>query len=78
MIEMRGVDELHFAFACGHLPVGDDPNVGSDAGVVEKLLGKRDQSFEQIVFQNVPADFTFAAAGIAGEERRAVHDDRDA
>ena len=60
------------------LAVGDHPDVGRDAGVVEELLRQRDQRFEQIVLQDVAADLALAAAGVAGEQRRAVHDDRDA
>jgi len=67
LIEMRSVDQLHFALARRRFAVGDDPDVGSDAGIVEKLLRERDQGFEQIVLQNKPADLAFAAAGIAGE-----------
>ena len=76
--ERRGVDELNLAAARRRLAVGHNPHVGGDAGVVEELLGERDERFEQIVFQNEAADLALAAPRVAREERRAVHDDRDA
>ena len=57
------------------LAVGQHPDVGGDAGVVEELLRQGDDGFQPVVLQNPAADFALAAAGIAGEERRAVHDD---
>jgi len=62
--EGRGVDKLDLAFSAGPLAVGDHPDVGGDAGVVEELLGQGDQRFQQIVFQDVAADLAFATAGI--------------
>src|SRR5690606_17147330 len=55
-----------------------DPHIGRDAGVVEELLGQRDQRLQQVVLQNESPDLALAAAGVASEERRAVHDDGDA
>jgi hypothetical protein len=72
------VHELHLALARPRLAVGHHPHVGGDAGVVEELLGQRDQRFEQIVLQDIPANLALAAAGVSGEERRAVHDDGEA
>ena len=60
------------------LVLAKHPDVGADAGVVKKLLRQRDQGFEVIVLQDPAADLAFAGAGVAGEERRAVHDDADA
>ena len=36
----------------GGLAVGDHPDVGGDAGVVEQLLGQRDHRLQQVVFQD--------------------------
>ena len=76
--ERGGVDELHPAPSLGRLPVADQPYVGGDAGVVEELFGERDQRLQEIVLQDEAADLALAAPRVAGEERRAVHDDRDA
>ena len=75
--ERRGVDELDLAAPLGPLPVREHPDVGGDPRVVEELLGQRDERLEQVVLQDPAADLALAAAGIAGEERRAVHDDGD-
>ncbi len=60
------------------LAVGEHPDVGGDAGVVEQLLGQRDDGLQPVVFQYPAPDFAFATARVAGEEGRAVHDDGDA
>ncbi len=76
--ELAGIDELHLALAGLFLPVGEHPEVGGDAGVVEELLGQRDDGFQPVVLDDPAADFALAAAGVAGEERRAVEDDGEA
>ena len=53
------------------LAVGDDPDAGADAGVVEHLLGQSDDRFEPVVLQNPAADLALAGSGAAGEQRRA-------
>ena len=75
--ERRGVDELDAAAPPGPLAVGEHPHVGGDAGVVEELLGQGDERLEQVVLEDPAADLALAAARVAGEERRAVHDDGD-
>ena len=75
--ERGGVDELHPAAPRGPLPVREHPDVGGDAGVVEELLGQGDERLEQVVLENPAANLALAAARVAGEERRAVHDDGD-
>ena len=40
--ELAGVDELDLALARLFLPVGENPDVSGDAGVVEELVGQRD------------------------------------
>ena len=75
--EAGGVDQLHVAFARFWLAVGEYPDVGADAGVVEHVGGQADDGFDQIVLQHVAADFTFAAACATGEQRRAVQHDAE-
>jgi hypothetical protein len=75
--EVRRVDELHLAPARRRLAVREHPHVGRDAGVVEKLLRQRHQRVEPVIFEDPPADFALAAAGVPGEQRRAVHHDGD-
>jgi hypothetical protein len=60
------------------LPVGDDPEVGGDAGVVEELVGQGDDGFEPVVLDDPAADLGLAGAGRAGEQRRAVEHDGQA
>ena len=60
------------------LAIRQEPNIGCDAGVVEELFRQGNQSLQQVVLENVPADLALAAAGVAREKRRAVHDDGDA
>ena len=76
--EVDAVDELHLAFALGGLFVREHPHIGCNARVVEHVGGQCDDGFEQIAFQNMAADFGFARACTAGEERRAIEDDADA
>ena len=63
---------------CVGLAVGEDPDVGGDAGVVEHVGGQADDGLHQIVLQHVAADFALAAARAAGEQRRAVEHDAEA
>ena len=76
--KLRGVDELHDALAVVGLAVGEHPDVGGDAGVVEHVGGQRDDGLDQVVLQHVAADLGLAGAGAAGEQRRAVEHDADA
>ena len=48
--------------------VGDDPDIGGDAGVEEHVGGQGDNGLHQIALQQVTADLALAAAGPAGEE----------
>ena len=72
------VDELHLALAVRGLPVGQHPDVGGDAGVVEEVERQRDDGFEPVVLDEPAADVALALARVAGEERRAVVDLGDA
>ena len=51
------VDELHLGLAVRFLAVGQHPDVGADAGVVEQLVGQGDHGFEPVVFNDPAADF---------------------
>ena len=62
----------------GLLAVGEHPDVGGDAGVVEELIGQGHDGFQPVVFDDPLADVAFAAARIAGEQWRAVEDNADA
>ena len=65
------------ASALFRLTVGDQPDVGVDAGVVEELIRQGDDGVEPIVFDDPAADVGRAGAGVAGKQRRAVEDDGD-
>ncbi len=75
---LAGVDQLNLALAVRLLAVAEHPDEGADAGVVEHLLGQGDDGFQPVVFDDPAADFAFAAARAAGEQRRAVENDGDA
>ena len=72
------IHQLNPATAARLFAVGDDPDVGADAGVVEHLLGHGDDGFEPVVFDHPFADVALARAGAAGEQRRTVEDDGQA
>ena len=65
--EVAGVHELDFSFPFLFLPVGQQPKVGGNAGVVEKLLRQRDNRLQPVVFDDPAADFRLATAGVTGE-----------
>jgi hypothetical protein len=58
--EGAGIDELDFALARSRLSVANDPDIGTDAGVVEHVGGQPDDGLDQIVLQNVAADLAFS------------------
>jgi hypothetical protein len=57
---LAGVDEHHAPAMVGGLLVSQQPDVGKDAGVVEKLVGQHDDGVEPVVLQNPAADFALA------------------
>ena len=69
-----GVYELDFASAVGGFAVGEHPDVGGDAGVVEHVQGQGDYGFKPVVFYDPATDVAFALAGVAGEEGASVVD----
>lgn len=58
--EVDAVDELDAARAVGGLFVGEHPDVGGDARVVEHIGRERDNGFEQVGLQDVSADLGLA------------------
>ena len=75
---LAGVDELHLALAVLGLPVGQHPDVGGDAGVVEEVERQGDDGLEPVVLDEPAADVALALARVAGEQRPAVVDLGDA
>jgi hypothetical protein len=73
-----GVDELDLALAVLGLAVGEHPDVGGDAGVVEHVQRQGDDGLEPVVLDDPAADVALALAGVAGEQRAAVVDLGDA
>lgn len=68
-VQAAGVDELHLARAASAgLLVGEQPDIGGNAGIVKDVVGQGDDGFQQVVFQDVFADVGGAAARVAGEE----------
>jgi hypothetical protein len=54
------------------LTAAQHPDIGRDAGIVEHLERQGHDGFQPIVLDNPAPHIAFAAAGIAGEQRRAV------
>ena len=75
--EAAGVNQLHLALARFRFPVADNPDISADAGVVKHIGRQADDGLDQVVFQNVAADFALAAARAAGEQRRAIEHDAE-
>ncbi len=71
-VPLGGVDELHLAAPVGGLAVGEHPDVGGDAGVVEHVERQGDDRLQPVVLDDPAADVALALAGVAGEQRRAV------
>ena len=76
--DVARIKELDLALAPLFFAVGDDPDVGADAGVIKHLLGQGDDGLQPVVFDDPLAEITLARAGAAGEERRSAEDDRQA
>ena len=73
--KVGGVDQLHLTLPFCRFAIAQHPDVGGDAGVVEELLRQGNERVEQVVLQHETPDLALAAAGVAGEEGRPVHDD---
>ena len=76
--KLGGIDELDLALAALGFPIGEQPDVGGDAGVVEDVVRKLDDGFEQVVLDEVLADVAGPTAGISGEEGGTIVDGGDA
>src|SRR5690606_2966605 len=72
-----GVDQLHLALAVLRLAVGDDPDVGADARVVEHVSGEADDRLQQVILDHVPANLALAAPRAASEQGRPVEHDTE-
>ena len=66
---VAGVHEHDLVLERGPLAVGQDPEVGGDAGVVEELVGQGDDAFEVVHLQDPLPDLRLARLGGAGEQR---------
>ena len=66
------VKQLDPAFAPLFLTVCDDPDVGANAGVVEHLLGQRDNGLQPIFLDDPLADVALTRTSAASKERRAA------
>ena len=75
--EARAVDELYPAAPLRRLAVRHEPDIGKDAGVVEKLVGQRHDGVEPVVLDDPAADVGRPRTGVAGKEWRAVENDGD-
>jgi hypothetical protein len=71
------IEELDLALSPLLLAVGDNPDVGADASVIEHLLRESDDALEPVVLDDPLADVALTRARTAGKERRAAEDDRE-
>lgn len=76
--ERRAIDELDLAFAFCSFVLGEDPDVGGDAGIIEEIGWQCDDGFDEVVFKHPPPDLTFARSSAAREEWTAVFNDGSA
>src|ERR1700677_925096 len=59
------VDEHNVPLVADRLVISQQPDVGEDTGVVEKLVREHDDGVEPVVLQNPAADLAFARSAIA-------------
>src|SRR5579884_757279 len=76
--DIASVDELNLPFAPFLLTVGDNPDVGADAGVVKHLLRQGNDRLEPVVLDDPFPDIALARARAPGEQRGAAEDDGQA
>ncbi|MCY1305563.1 hypothetical protein D9M70_553750 [compost metagenome] len=72
LVKVGGVYQLHFAAPLLILLVGQQPDIGSDASVVEQVVGQLDNGFEVVFLDEVAADVAFAPTCVPGEQGRTV------
>ena len=75
LIALAGINELDFPDVLRGLVLGDDPDVGGDAGVVEAVVGELHNGIQPVVLDQVPADLRLTGTGVPGEQGGAVLDD---
>ena len=78
LVPLGGVDQLNLAPAMLRLAVGEHPDIGGDAGVVEHVERKSDDGLQPVVLDDPAADVALALSGISGEEGASVMDLGDA
>ncbi len=69
-----GVDELHLAATLLVLVLGQDPDVGGDAGVVEQVSRQRDDGFDQVIFEQPTTDLALPGSSTSIEQGATVLD----
>ncbi len=72
LIPLGGVDELNLVFAVLGLSVGEHPDVGRNAGVIEHVQRQSYDCFKPVVLDYPAADVALTLTGITGKERRSV------
>lgn len=73
---LGGVDEQHVVAVLRRLGLAEQPDIGGNARVVERVARQLDDRVKPIVFQHLAADAVLAAPGFALVERARVLDDR--
>ncbi len=68
LVPPRSIDELNLATPMDRLLVREHPNVGRNAGVVEKVERQGDDGFEPIVLDNPTPYIALPLACIPGKE----------
>ena len=66
------VDELHLALSMLGFSIGEHPDIGGNAGIIEKIERERDDGLQPVVFDDIAADIALALPCIAGEKGGAV------
>src|SRR5262249_198187 len=77
-VEGASVEKLNLALAAFLLAVGNNPDVGANASVVEHLLRQGDDGLKPVVFDDPLADVALAGASATGKERRAAENNGQA
>ncbi len=73
---LRGVDEQHVIAMLRRLRLAEEPYVGGNTGVVERIAGQLHDGVEPVVLQHVAADAVLAATGLTLVERARVLNNR--
>ena len=68
LVSLGRIDELNLIHVVPLLLVGDEPNIGGDAGVVEDVIRQLNDGFHQVAFYQMAADIALTAAGVSCEE----------